>query len=93
MQKDKVSEGKIQEHTPILKEALKGKAMDISKGSIERGVKEHKHTERDHDGSAFVYPKQKKKTIEETISHAATQISAPCFDTAEKGYTQSKISI
>jgi len=49
--------------------------VDVSKGSIERGVKERKRTERDHDGFAFVYPKQKKKTIKETISQVVTQIS------------------
>ena len=57
------SEEKNKEHTPILivKEAFKGKTVDVFKGSIESGVKEWKRTERDHDGSDFVYPKQKKE--------------------------------
>jgi len=67
IQKDKASEGKNQEHTLAHKEALKEKVVDYSKGSIERGVKERKSTERDHDDSDFIYPKQKKKTIEDTF--------------------------
>ena len=43
IQKDKTSEEKNQEHTPAHKEALKGKVVNYSKGSIERGVKECKH--------------------------------------------------
>ena len=45
----------------------------MSKGSIERGVKKRKRTERDHDGSDFVYSKQKKKSIEEMIPQVEAQ--------------------
>ena len=62
--------------------------MNVSKGSIERGVKVRKRTERDHDGSDFVYPKQKKKSFQETIIQAKetilqaeAQITDPDFDT------------
>jgi len=49
-------------------ESGKKKLMDVSKGSIKRGVKECKRAERDHDNSDFVYPKLIKKTCKETIS-------------------------
>ena len=72
------------------KKVFKGKTVDVSKESIERGVKVRKRTERDHDGSDFVYPKQKKKSIQETIPQAKAQISDPDFDTTKKGNNQSK---
>ena len=64
IQKDKASEEKVQEHTPAQKQVLKGKVLDYSKRTIERGVKERKRTERDRDDSDFVYPKQKRKLLE-----------------------------
>ena len=57
LQKDRASEEKIQEQTPAQKQSLKRKVLDYSKGTIERGVKERKRAERDHDDSDFVYPK------------------------------------
>ena len=39
IQKDKTSKENIQEHTPVQKQVLKGKVLDYSKGTIERGVK------------------------------------------------------
>ena len=50
--------------------------MIVPKGSIDRGVNEHKRTENDHDGSDFVYPKQKKISIQETIPQVEAQVLA-----------------
>ena len=55
IQKDKASEEKSKEHTPILgeKKVFKEKTVDVFKGSIEREVKVRKRTERDQDGFDF----------------------------------------
>ena len=58
--------------------------MDVSKGSMDRGVKERKRAERKRDDSGFVYPKQTKKTCKETIPQAQADITDPDFDTGKK---------
>ena len=67
--------------------------MNVSKESIERGFKECKHTERDHDGSDFVYPKQKKKSIQVTIPHTEAQITGPDFTQQRKATLSRKTGI
>ena len=59
-----------QPETVEKKEADKKKAMNVSKWYIERGVKERKRNERDHDDFNFVYLKVAKRTCKETISRA-----------------------
>ena len=64
IQKDKPSELQSKEQSPIVEkdEAFKGKTVDVSKGSIQRGVKERKRAEKNRDDSDFVYRKQTKKS-------------------------------
>ena len=70
---------------------LKGTILDYSKGTIERGVKERKRTERDRDDSNFVYPKQKKKINEDPFPQSAAQTSATGFGNEHISDTQPKI--
>ena len=65
--------------------------MDYSKGTIERGVKERKHAERDRDDSDFVYSKQRKKINEDPLSQPAAQTSATSFGNEQISDTQPKI--
>ena len=59
IQNDNISELQSKEQSRIVKisEAIKEKSVDVSKGSIERGVKNHKRAERNRGDSDFVYPK------------------------------------
>jgi len=65
--------------------------LDCSKGTIERGVKERKCAERDHDDSDFVYPKQKKKINEDPLPQSAAQTSATGFGNEQISDTEPKI--
>ena len=64
--------------------------MDYSKGTIERGVKERKRTERDLDDSDFVYPKQRKKINEYPLPQPAAQTSATGFGNEQISDTKPK---
>ena len=88
--KTKLLREKNQEHTLVHKEALKEKVVDYSKGSIERGVKERKRTERDRDDSDFVYPKQKK--LLKNLFHSLRLRLLPLVSTTKRFPTLSQKS-
>ena len=73
-----------------IRKVIAEKSLDVSKGSIERRVKERKRAERNHDDYDFVYPKQAKKTWKKTISQTQAEITDLDFDTTKKKKSQSR---